>query len=215
MRWRKSGVARGTLIRLTVAPGLALALSACASKPPEAVVDFAPDYNFGQTKTIGFYAMSGEVTGNNPAELADLDRDHIDSALRSALEGNGFEFVTKTTDADLLLSSHLNLMEKTNVKTHKNPSYGASMGYRRYNQYAMHRCYDCMNHRDIHVIEYTQGTFIIDMIDPVQNASVWPSVVQSKPKRRDHPQPDCAGRRHDARADGFPFRGRADNTLLW
>ena len=35
-----------TLIRLTEAAGLALALSAFASKPPEPVVDFAPNYNF-------------------------------------------------------------------------------------------------------------------------------------------------------------------------
>ena len=43
-----------TLIRLTVAAGLALALSACASKPPEPVVDFAPDYNCSQPKTAVF-----------------------------------------------------------------------------------------------------------------------------------------------------------------
>ena len=43
-----------TLIRLTEAAGLALALSAFASKPPEPVVDFAPNYNFSQPKTIGF-----------------------------------------------------------------------------------------------------------------------------------------------------------------
>ena len=160
-----------TLIRLTVAAGLALALSACASKPPEPVVDFAPDYNFSQPKTIGFYAMSGEVTGNNPTELTDFQRDRIDSALRSALEAKGFEFVTKTADADLLLSWHLNLMEKTDVKTYNSPSYGASMGYNRYN---------CMNRTNDRVTEYTEGTFIIDMIDPVENASFWRSVTQSK-----------------------------------
>jgi len=93
-----------TLIRLTLAAGLALALSACASKPPEPVVDFAPDYKFSQPKTIGFYAMSGEVTGNNPTELTDFQHGRIDSALRSTLEAKGFEFVTKTADADLLLS---------------------------------------------------------------------------------------------------------------
>jgi len=193
-----------TLIRLTVAAGLALALSACASKPPEPVVDFAPDYNFSQPKTIGFYAMSGEVTGNNPTELTDFQRDRIDSALRSALEAKGFEFVTKTADADLLLSWHLNLMEKTDVKTYNNPSYGASMGYSRYNRYAMYSCYNCMNQTDVRVTEYTQGTFIIDMIDPVENASVWRSVTQSKLKEetiRDQTALDAAAMRVLA---GFP-----------
>ena len=129
-----------TLIRLTVAAGLAVALSAYASIPPEPVVDFAPDYNFSQPKTIGFYAMSGEVTGNNPTELTDFQRDSIDTALRSALEAKGFEFVTKTADADMLFSWHLNLMKKTDVKTYNNPSYGASMGHSRYNRYAIYSC---------------------------------------------------------------------------
>ena len=93
-----------TLIQLTVAAGLALALSGCASKPPEPVVEFSPDHDFSQPKTIGFCEMSGDVTGNNPTELTDFQRDRIDSAPRSALEAKGFEFVTKTADAALLLS---------------------------------------------------------------------------------------------------------------
>ena len=119
------------LIRFTTALA-ALTLAACATKPPEPVVDFAPGYNFSQPKTIGFYAMSDEVTGNNPTELSDFQRDRIDAALQDALEAKGFVFVDKTSDADLLLSWHLNLMEKTDVKTYNNPSYGASVGYSRY-----------------------------------------------------------------------------------
>ena len=45
------------LIRFTTALA-ALTLAACATKPPEPLVDFAPGYNFSQPKTIGFYAMS-------------------------------------------------------------------------------------------------------------------------------------------------------------
>ena len=59
------------LIRFATALA-ALTLAACATKPPEPVVDFTPDYNFSQPKTIGFYAMSGEVTGNNPTESTDF-----------------------------------------------------------------------------------------------------------------------------------------------
>ena len=192
------------LIRLAMSALVALTVASCATKPPEPVVDFAPDYNFSQPKTIGFYAMSGEVTGNNPTELTDFQRDRIDAALRSALEARGFVFVDKTADADLLLSWHLNLMDKTDVKTYNNPSYGASVGYSRYNRYAMYNCYNCMNQTDVRVTEYTQGTFIIDMIDPVENASVWRSVTQSKLKEetiRDQAALDSAAVRVLA---GFP-----------
>ena len=170
------------LIRHTAATLLLLAVAACATKPPEPVVDFAPDYDFGQSKTIGFYALSGEVTGNNPTELTDFQRDRIDAALKAALEAKGFTFVDRTADADLLLSWHLNLMDKTDVKTYNSPSYGATVGYSRYNRYAMYNCYNCMNQTDVRVSEYTQGTFIIDMIDPDENASIWRSVTQSKLK---------------------------------
>ena len=46
----------------------------------------------------------------------------------------------------------------------------------------MYNCYNCMNQTDVRVTEYTQGTFIIDMIDPQRNASIWRSVTQSKLK---------------------------------
>ena len=68
----------------------------------------------------------------------------------------------------------------------------------------MYNCYNCMNQTDVRVSEYTQGTFIIDMIDPDENASVWRSVTQSKPKDatiRDQAALDSAAMRELA---GFP-----------
>ena len=96
--------------------------------------------------------MSDEVTGNNPTELTDFQRDRIDAASQDALEAKGFVFVDKTADADLLLSWHLDLMEKTDVKTYNNPSYGASLGYSRN---AMYNCCNHMNQTDVRVSEYT------------------------------------------------------------
>ena len=96
--------------------------------------------------------MSDEVTGNNPTELTDFQRDRIDAASQDALEAKGFVFVDKTADADLLLSWHLNLMEKNDVKTYNNPSHGASVGYSRN---AMYTCYNFMNQSDVGVSEYT------------------------------------------------------------
>ena len=159
-----------------------LGIVACATKPPEPVVDYAPDYDFGQTKPIGFYALSGEVPGNSPSNLTDFQLDRIDDALKSALQQKGCTFVSKTSEADLLLTWHLNMVDKTDVKTYNTSSYGVSAGYSRYNRYAMYNCYNCMNQTDVRVTEYTQGTFIIDMIDPQRNASIWRSVTQSKLK---------------------------------
>ena len=62
---------------------------------------------------------------------------------------------------------------------------------------------------DVRVTEYTQGTFIIDMIDPEEKASVWRSVTQSKLKEetiRDQAALDSAA---DRVLGGFPPAGSA------
>ena len=99
-------------------------------------------------------------------------------------------------------------MDKTDVKTYNSPSYGATVGYNRYNRYAMYNCYNCMNQTDVRISEYTQGTFIIDMIDPDENASIWRSVTQSKLKEetiRDQAALDSAAVRVLA---AFPAAGQ-------
>ena len=68
------------LIRFATALA-ALTPAACATKPPEPEVDFASGYNLSQPETIGFYAMSNELTGNNPTELTGFQRDRIGAAL--------------------------------------------------------------------------------------------------------------------------------------
>ena len=114
----------------------------------------------------------------------------------------------KTADADLLLSWHLNLMDKTDVKTYDSPSYGATVEYSHYNRYAMYNRFNCINQTDVRVSKYTQGTFIIDMIDPDENASIWRSVTQSKLKEetiRDQAALDSAAVRVLA---AFPAAGQ-------
>ena len=56
-------------------------LFACSSSPPKPTVDFKPDYNFSQVKTIAFYHKSGQVSGDNPMQLSDIQRNRIDEAL--------------------------------------------------------------------------------------------------------------------------------------
>ena len=61
-----------------------------------------------------------------------------------------------------------------------------------------------MNQKNVRVTEYAQGISIIDMIDPVENASFWRSVTQSKLKEetiRDQTALDAAAMRVLA---GFP-----------
>lgn len=163
----------------------AILLAACASGPPKPTVDYKQDYNFMQVKKIGFYKHSGEVSGDNPLQLSDMQRERIDSALGYALGNKGFTMVDDASQADILISWHLATQNKTDVRTYQAPGGpGYGMGYGRYggyNRYSMYNCWNCSPTRtEVSVSNYTQGTFIVDMIDPGLRKSVWRGVTQSR-----------------------------------
>jgi hypothetical protein len=159
-------------------------LIACASGPPKPTVDYKQDYNFMAVKKIGFYRNSGQVSGDNPLQLSDIQRQRIDSALSYALGNRGFQMVDDPAEADMLLSWHLVTQHKTDVRTYETPTYGAGYGrYGRYNRYSMYNCWSCAPTRtEVSVRNYTEGTFIVDMIDPKMNKSVWRGFTQSRLK---------------------------------
>jgi len=187
-----------------MALGLALLLGACASTP-EPVFDYKQDYDFSDVRKIGFYKGSGQVSGDNPLQLSDFQKDRIDDALALELRNRGFEIVDDPSEADMLLSWHLGVQDKTDVRTYETPAYGAGYGrYGGYNRYSMYSCWNCTN-TEVRVTNYTEGTFIIDMIDPELRKSVWRSVTQSKLKgKKDEDEP---GEINEAAAlvlGGFP-----------
>jgi hypothetical protein len=170
--------ARSALLGLATA----LLLTACSSSPPKPDVDFKPDYDFSQVKTIAFYHRSGQVSGDNPMQLSDIQRGRIDEAIAFALKNKGYRIVEDASQADMLVSWHLATQQKTDVRTYETPAYGG-YGYGPYNRYSMYSCWSCMPTRtEVSVHDYTEGTFIVDMIDPQLRKSVWRSVVQSKLK---------------------------------
>jgi hypothetical protein len=159
-------------------------LAGCSSGPPKPNVDYKQDYSFTGVKKIGLYRESGQVSGDNPLQLSDIQRERIDTALAYALGNRGFQMVDDPAEADLLLSWHLVTQHKTDVRTYETPNYGMSYGrYGRYNRYSMYNCWNCAPTRtEVSVQNYTQGTFIVDMIDPDMQKSVWRGVTQSRLK---------------------------------
>ena len=161
-----------------------LLIAACATSPPVPEVDFKPGYDFGAVRKIAFYNESGIVTGNHPLPISDMERDRIDSALEQALRARGFEVLDHKDagQAQLLISWTLITNDKTDVRTYETPAMG--MGYGRfggYNRYSMYNCWGCTQ-TEVSVKNYTEGTFIVDMIDPKLKRSVWRGSIQSRLK---------------------------------
>jgi hypothetical protein len=171
-------------LRTLIAFSFLALVNACASGPPQPAVDFKPDYDFIKVQKIAMYRDSGQVVGDNPLQLSDIQRGRIDEALGYALGNRGYQIVDDTKSADLLLSWHLVTQHKTDVRTWETPAYGASYGrYGRYNRYSAYNCWNCRPvHTEVSVHNYTQGTFIVDLIDPKLKKSVWRAVTQSKLK---------------------------------
>lgn len=165
---------------------IGLMLTACASGPPKPTVDYKTDYNFMPVKNIALYSDSSQVSGDNPLQLSDIQRERIDDALSFALRSKGFQIVNNAANADLLVSWHLVTQHKTDVRTWETPAYGGYGGYGRYgryNRYSAYNCWSCAPTRtEVSVQNYTQGTFIVDMIDPRMKKSVWRGVTQSRLK---------------------------------
>ena len=161
-------------------------IAACASTPPTPTVDYKSDYNFMDVKKLAFYDESGMVGGNNPVPMSDMERERIDTALETAFRNKGFEILDEdnAAEADLLISWTLILNDKTDVRTYQAPASGMNMGYNRfggYNRYSMYNCWSCTQ-TEVSVKNYTEGTFIVDMISPELKRSVWRSEVQSRLK---------------------------------
>jgi hypothetical protein len=171
-----------------------LVVAGCASGPPKPNVDFKDDYDFMSVQKIAFYARSGKVSGESPVLLSDIERNRIDRALQQALEKKGMMIVDDANQADLLVSWHLATQAKTDVRTYQTPSYGYGGygGYGGYNSYARYSCWHCTPYQtDVRVTDYTEGTFVVDMIDQDLNQSVWRGVTQSRlkdQKDREHDQ---------------------------
>ena len=99
-----------------------LTLLACTSAPPKPEVDYDAEEDFSEVKTIGFYALSGSISGDNPMQLTDFQKDRINEGLGRALETKGFTLVDSAKDADLLISWHLNTIEKQDIRTTSSPN---------------------------------------------------------------------------------------------
>lgn len=166
-------------VRVTLIATAALLLSACASGPPKPDVDYNADHDFSQVRSIAFFADSGTVEGDNPLQLSDIQKDRINTGIRYALGKKGFTLVDDPAAADMLVSWHLVTQFKTDIQTHDT---GVSMGwYQGYNRYSMYNCWSCMGPRtEVTSRNYTEGTFIVDMIDPGLRRSVWRGVVHSR-----------------------------------
>jgi Domain of unknown function (DUF4136) len=153
-------------------------LGACASTPPEPDVDFNTSYNFSGIKTL---ALAETTSSGDSARalMSDMQINRINIALTGVLEAKGFQIVEDQSKADALINWHLAASDKQDIRTSTTP--GMHAGYGRYNRAVLYNCWNCGS-TEVYVHKYTEGTFIVDIVDPALRKSVWRSVTQSRLK---------------------------------
>ena len=162
---------------------LALLLAACSSTPT-ATMDFDPGFDFSGVRKIAIQPINRTVASQ--AVLSDMQIGRVNESLTAELGRRGFQVVQNNADADMLLAWHLVTQERTDVRTFNNST--------RYN------CWNCRrmgmgSGTNVTVRQYTQGTFIVDMIDPTSLQAVWRSIFESR--MRDQSDPARAAEARD------------------
>jgi hypothetical protein len=178
-----------TRLMQALAGGLALLLAAGCTTPIEAVTDFNHRYDFSQVRRIALQPV--DRSGVSAIEVSDMQVERVNRALADELTRRGFEMVPADSQADLLMTWHLVTEERTDVRTYNTQSF-----------YNCWRCGPAVS--DVSVRQFTQGTLIVDMVDPVSNRSVWRSIVQTRLRQSDAEQAEAL-RNEAARASFAQF----------
>jgi hypothetical protein len=161
-------------------------LGACSSNQTiEAHTDFNQAFDFSAVRTIGVLPPARPAEGQ--VSISDMQVDRISDALSDELSARGYEIIDDYEKADLQLTWHLVLQQRTDVRAYNSASY--------------YNCWRCgPGVSDVSIREYTEGTFIVDLIDPVRDRSVWRAVVQSRLKSKPDPSGSSERRAEAARA---------------
>ena len=125
--------------------------------------------------------------GAGSVVISDMQVDRINQALTDELGRRGYQVVPDNAQADMLLTWHLITQERMDVR-----SYNTSIRY---------NCWGCSGGSNLRVTQHTQGTFIVDLIDPERLQSVWRSTFESR--LRDQPDPARAEENRRAAAEAI------------
>jgi hypothetical protein len=181
------------LSRILLACLFFLLVSACSSTPT-ATMDFDPGFDFSGVRKIAIQPLDRTVSSTE--DVSDIQAGRLNQSLTDELSRRGYEVVSDNADADMLLTWHLVTQERTQIR-----SYNAMSA--RYTS-----CWQCgpTSNGSVRVTQYTRGTLIVDLIDPVRMQSVWRSVIESRLREQRDLEQAAETRRTavDAIFVGFP-----------
>lgn len=144
---------------------LAPLLSACSGITASS--NFAPGVNTTQYRTFGWYATP-------PGQALSVSDQQVRAALQNQLEQKGLTPATAAAPPDFLIAYHAKRQQKVDVSP--GYAYGYGYGYGWWGGFP-------------NVYTYTEGTLIVDFIDPKTNQVFWRGTAQSVLSHPNNPDP--------------------------
>ncbi len=154
--------------RFAIMVMLTVFLGACVSAPT-AVTDHDSRYDFSGVQKIAILPLNRQVIPS--AMLSDMQAARVSDSLGSELVRRGYTIVEDPQNADLWMTWHLVTQERVQVRSYNTMSAHYSS------------CWHCPTSggTNVRMQQYTQGTVIVDLIDPERQVSVWRSIIE-KPR---------------------------------
>ncbi len=144
-------------------------LAGCASGP-RVITNSAPDFNVADYRTFGFMQPLSSDRGN----VRSLISTHLIDATTQELEMAGLRRVDN--NPDLLVNFVVSTRET--ISTRSTPNTGMSMNHRR-GRYGTWSGYS-MSMSTIEIVQRTEGTIGVDIIDPARNQLVWEGAASGR-----------------------------------
>jgi hypothetical protein len=187
-----------TFRALAVAAMALLGLAACGTSGPSIRVDGDPAANIPAFRTFGFF----EQLSTDKAGYSTILTSRLKEATRRELERHGYAYAA--ADPELLVNFHLNVQDKTEIRS--TPSSSVGYGYYGYRS-GMYGAWGGYP-QDIETRNYKQGTLTIDVVDAAKKALVWQGVAEGRIRKEAQENPGAAVDAVVAQImSGFPARG--------
>lgn len=155
---------------IIAAAALVTLVAACASTGPRVATNVDPAVDFSTFKT---YNLMRPLGTDRPNGVRTPLSNMLDDAISLELEKRGLQ---RSKSPDLLVNFFVNTEQRMDVR--QTPTAGSFHGHRR-NRYSTWGSYRTT------VRQYTQGTLVIDLVDPKRNALVWEGAAEGRLRRSD------------------------------
>ncbi|MCP4466466.1 MAG: DUF4136 domain-containing protein [Halieaceae bacterium] len=147
---------------------LLASLAACSGIPVS--TDYDTSQNFSQLKTYAWIKPKKKLL-IDPLVDNDLMDNRIHRAVEQRLAAQGFQKATGDEGADFFVSYYVSAQEKISVS-----SFQSSYGY----YPCWGPCYGPAYSNDVWIRQYTEGTFMIDIIDPASDQLMWRGIADRR-----------------------------------